>query len=45
MTVPPVPSAPPRVWLDTEFSDLLDARLISAAFVAENGAELYLELR
>ena len=33
-----------RVWLDTEFTDLLHLVLISAGFAAEDGRELYVEI-
>jgi hypothetical protein len=33
-----------RIWLDTEFTDLKQPKLISAGFAAENGLELYVEI-
>lgn len=35
-----------NIFVDTEFSNLgSDPRLLSIAFVTENGAELYIEIR
>jgi len=33
-----------RIFLDTEFTDFQNARLISVGLVAENGSEFYVEL-
>jgi hypothetical protein len=33
-----------RVFIDTEFSDFIDMRLLSVALVASDGAEFYAEL-